>query len=576
MMVSFGLDNIHLPLWDISGNGSGCTVEDIIANGPAAISGFGLVDTRNGDHSGMWHDGAYLYTLDDTYPFQVLQADTASQKVKSVEFKIGNITYVDNAAPFQFDFKSLAPGIHYIVADPYPLPNKRGKKGISRTAVIELYAGSIIQNLQIVETNGTRIKYLNNGDRINLKDPIYKSFAIIAEGFPTPFNNVKFFLNNKLVATEKSFPYALAGDPGETSGTLYPWKPKPGKYTLRAVPSILHNNQEIAGTALEVSFEIYKEPTISITSFDLVNAQGKVLKQLQPGEKINIAESDFKNFTLVANTTGKVGSVKLKLDHTSIIENVAPYSVTGDVNGYFTPWKAAVGNHTVSAIPYLDPKGQGDAGYELKLKFSIVNEPRIFITGFDMVDNKGKVLKSLNEGDKINIADPKFKAFTIVINTEGKVGSVKIKLDHSTLVENVIPYTATGDQNGNFNTWNASAGNHSVSAIPYSNAGGQGAVGRELKVNFTVVKEFPSNDLVVSLYPIPVKDVLSVEIKNGNGAKFSVVLRNSQGYPIHSGSYNCTHSSSIYTINTSSLPRGVYYLQLRGPNGVEKVIRVVK
>jgi hypothetical protein len=576
VMISYGLSLVAEPNFTISENGSGCTLEDILARIPPAITAFSVFNKNTQYSSEIFFDNAYLEIAQASFPYLILRAETNANKVGSVEFRINN-TYsvVDNAAPFELDLQAMLPGHYDVVTTPYPQPNKQGEKGYSRTLSLDISLGAQINSFPVVDLNGNWIKYLMDGDKIDLKDARFKAFAVKADAYPERPAFVKFWLNGELVATDNTSPYTLAGDSGD--GKIFnAWNPKPGSYTLRAIPYVTHANQILAGTPLEIKFEVIGEPT-AITSFNLVDTSGKILRQLNEGDKINIGDPAHKPFTIVANTTGKVGSVKLQLDQSVITENFAPYTATGDNNGYYNPWKSSIGNHSVSATPYANPNGQGDAGQYLKINFIVVNEPPLAITRFDIVNTAGKILKQLQEGDKINLNDPAYKTFTIVATVIGKAGSVKIKLDQSLITENVAPYTATGDNNGYFNPWNASLGNHTISAIPYVNASGQGAAGKELKINFSVVKENTAAlfDATVSLYPVPVKEELFLEVKNSTCPRFSVVLRNGQGHSIHTGSYE-PHKANNYKIMTSGLPAGIYFLQLRDSNGGEKVIRIMK
>lgn len=575
-MIAYGLSLVAEPNFTISENGSGCTLEDILARIPPAITAFSVFNKNTQYSSEIFFDNAYLEIAQVSFPYLILRAETNANKVGSVEFRINN-TYsvVDNAAPFELDLQTMLPGHYDVVTTPYPQPNKQGEKGYSRTLSLDISVGAQINSFPVVDLNGNWIKYLMDGDKIDLKDARFKAFAVKADAYPERPAFVKFWLNGALVATEYVYPFALAGDPGD--GKIFnAWNPKPGNYTLRAIPYIKHAGQILEGKALEVKFEVIGEP-IAVTSFNLVDTSGKVLRQLNEGDKINIGDATYKPFTIVANTTGKVGSVKLQLDQSVITENVVPYTATGDNNGYYNPWKPAIGNHSISATPYAKPSGQGDVGQGLKINFTVVNEPPLAVAGFNLVNTSGTTIKQLQEGDKINLNDPTYKTFTIVAIVTGKAGSVKIKLDQNFTTENVVPYTATGDNNGYFNPWNASLGTHTISAIPYPNASGQGTAGKELKINFSVVKENTAAlfDATVSLYPVPVKEELFLEVKNSSCPRFSVVLRNGQGHSIHTGSYE-PHKTHNYKIITSGLPAGIYFLQLRGSNGGEKVIRIMK
>lgn len=576
VMISYGLTHVTETNFTISENGSGCTLEDILASLPPSIFGFSLFNKNTQTSSPRFSEDVYLDIAQASFPYLILRAETYPNKVGSVEFRINDsYSVVDNAAPFELDLQTMLPGHYDVVTTPYPQPNKQGEKGNSRTLALNISFGAQINSFPVVDLSGNWIKFLMDGDKIDLKDPRFKAFAVKADAYPERPAFVKFWLNGALVATEYVYPFALAGDSGD--GKIFnAWKPKPGNYTLRAIPYVKHAGQILEGKALEVKFEVIGEST-AVTTFNLVDTSGKILRQLNEGDRINIGDPAYKQFTIVGTTTGQVGSVKFKLDQSWITENVAPYTIAGDNNGYYNPWKPSLGNHSVSATPYSNAYGQGEAGKNLTINFTVVNEPPFAIARFDVVNTSGKILKQLQEGDKINLNDPAYKTFTIVATVTGKVGSVKFKLDQNFVTENVVPYSVTGDNNGYYNPWNASLGSHTISAIPYLNAYGQGTADKELKINFSVVKESTSTffDATVSLYPVPVKEELFVEVKNSTCPRYSVVLRNGQGHSVHTDSFD-PHKTKAYKIMTSGLPAGIYFLQLRGSNGSEKVIRIMK
>lgn len=69
------------------------------------------------------------------------------------------------------------------------------------------------------------------------------------------------------------------------------------------------------------------------------------------------------------------------------------------------------------------------------------------------------------------------------------VGSVRFGLDGNPnyRTENQAPYSLAGDSAGDYSAWTPSAGDHTLTATPYSGADASGAAGTALTVEFTVV-----------------------------------------------------------------------------------------
>ncbi len=107
--------------------------------------------------------------------------------------------------------------------------------------------------------------------------------------------------------------------------------------------------------------------------------------------------------------------------------------------------------------------------------------------------NTNTDIVELTEGDTIDLAVTG-SSLNIRADISGTVGSVVFGFDgnsnHQT--ENAAPYTLEGDNNGNYNDWTPSIGNHTITATPYSESGGSGIAGVALTLTFVVVNQ--SND----------------------------------------------------------------------------------
>jgi MYXO-CTERM domain-containing protein len=79
------------------------------------------------------------------------------------------------------------------------------------------------------------------------------------------------------------------------------------------------------------------------------------------------------NLTMRADTDPPVvGSVSIRIDGGQPRpDNMAPYSVSTDVAGNFTPWMLALGAHTVTATPFDAADGGGRQGEPLEIDFTL-------------------------------------------------------------------------------------------------------------------------------------------------------------------------------------------------------------
>lgn len=118
-----------------------------------------------------------------------------------------------------------------------------------------------------------------------------------------------------------------------------------------------------------------------------------------------------------------------------------------------------------------------------------------FIESFILVDSAtNQDIRPLADGDTIDLAvNPNM---TVRVATQpAAVGSVQFTLDGSTTYpdgtlrrENVTPYSLNGDNNGNFNVWTPSLGQHTIEAVAYSEADGGGTTGPKKTLTLNIVQ----------------------------------------------------------------------------------------
>jgi hypothetical protein len=358
---------------DISQNGGGCTLQDILTCGPQRILGFTLFNNKTNAEIQKFRDETTIDLADPRFANLMLQANTSPQQVGSVEFIFdGHLRHTENKFPYEFILPELKPGTHTVRGEVYSKAHKKGEKGTGLTATITVINSAAVISFDVVSTSGEFIKTLHNGDKINIEDPAFKFFSIRANTAPDQVSSVKFWLNDRFLRTENVAPYALNGD---INGIYFPWIAKPGDYTLVAVPYTKVGRKEYAGRPLKVHFTIEKGSTLAVVSFDVVDASGKLLMHLQDGDKINISDPLFEAINIIANTSGTVGSVSFRLNHNYIrTENVVPYALAGNQNGYFNTWQPRIGHYKLSATPYGGQQAQGVVGKRLSIQFEVVNE----------------------------------------------------------------------------------------------------------------------------------------------------------------------------------------------------------
>ncbi len=118
------------------------------------------------------------------------------------------------------------------------------------------------------------------------------------------------------------------------------------------------------------------------------------------------------------------------------------------------------------------------------------SDPALIVTNFNLVDgDTSTILGLLDDGATINTAAIDTDNLIIRANTlPNTVGSVIFDLDGTLNVqmENAIPYDLT--------SWTPSPNSYTLTATPYSGAGGIGIAGAPLTIAFTIVDVAASND----------------------------------------------------------------------------------
>ena len=236
---------------------------------------------------------------------------------------------------------------------------------------------------------------------------------------------------------------------------------------------------------------------VSITGFVLVNADtNEDLFQLEDGMRIDISDLPTLNLDIRANATDDVESVRLSLNGAMAVtrtENVAPYALYGDSPaGNYNGNDFALGNYTVSALPYQEDNLQGITGELMQISFEFyqeVSEPIVEVTEFVLVNaDTNEDILILTEGMQININSLPTLNLDVRANASSTVESVKIELTGDQIVartENLAPYALFGDlPAGNYNGNSFTEGNYVISAVPYSEDNLKGDAGEEFQINF--------------------------------------------------------------------------------------------
>jgi hypothetical protein len=371
-------EHIKLGNINVSENGGGCTIEDIVASG---IIGYDIVDT-SGKLVRHLFENDILYLDDLKCNGQTIVANTTGQ-IGSVKFDLNNAFFMmQNASPYTLTgdnygtyFKPWIPeaGAYTLTATPYSQADAGGQAGQPLTIHFTVKPGTAVVSYDIVNTSGTILRHLNEGDILFLDDLKANGQTIVAST-TGEIGSVKFDLNNKFFMMQNAFPYTLTGD---NYGTYFqPWIPHPGAYTLTATPYSKPDAGGCAGQPLTIHFMVKPKSSTAVVSYDIVDTSGKFVRRLNEGDVLYLADLKGKGQTIVANTTGQIGSVKFDVNNKFfMMQNAFPYTLTGDNYGtYFKPWTPQAGAYALTATPYSKSDAGGVAGRSLTIHLTVVDK----------------------------------------------------------------------------------------------------------------------------------------------------------------------------------------------------------
>ncbi|WP_276372357.1 T9SS type A sorting domain-containing protein [Chryseolinea sp. H1M3-3] len=256
----------------------------------AAVVYFDVVDTK-GNILMQLTEGSKINIKDPAFKSINIVAYTYLPTVSNVKFYLNNQFFrVENVPPYAlngdingaYNAWVVKPGNYTVRAVPYMKVGRNEYAGRSHEVRFKVVSESLIaaESFDIVNTSGKFIRRLNDGDIIDILDPVYHGTTIVANVKGNP-GSVRFDLNNHFFNMQNAFPYTLTGD---NYGTYFnPWLPKVGHYTVTARPYARPNGGGEAGKPLTIHFRVInknKDSNSRLTAFEEEINHGKNTRDL--------------------------------------------------------------------------------------------------------------------------------------------------------------------------------------------------------------------------------------------------------------------------------------------------------
>jgi|GEM_PF-1262444 len=376
----------------------------------------------------------------------------------------------------------------------------------------------------------------------------------------------------------------------ESNGTsTYLFKPtlgKAGDYDIVVIA------QDARGRVDSAAF-LLKVLPYGVASFSLVNATtGSLVYNFKDTLTFDVANPTILKYTIRANTNpATVGSVQFTIDgKVKGTVNHAPYLLSRLELALLRK-----GPHALKATAFTKSGAKGTKAQSKSVVINVTNSQTI--TSFDVVNVSGTVLSSLHDGSVINLKASGYKNITIKANpSQGGIGSVRFDLNGKFYrLDNLAPFSLTGDLFGHYLPWNPKPGHYTLVVTPYSLPLGLGIEGTPVTISFDVVNgsthasngrevtesviaDTESEERSFSVYPVPVKDQLTLRLRGvATEGNADVIIHTISGQVVYKVTVPIG-ALSDYSINTNdiALIRGVYYLQVKGSNGLLETRKFIK
>jgi len=238
--------------------------------------------------------------------------------------------------------------------------------------------------------------------------------------------------------------------------------------------------------AFEAVGSIFPQPYVA--SANLFNGNNEVPVGIANG-LIDLANFEDNEFAITVDAfpgASQLNSVLLELDgptQISRIENKAPFTLFGDLEGKLFTESLEGGSYTLTATPYTQKGAKGEAGVPLVINFEVVYSAQI--NQFVLVNAQTiEAVQVLSDNDKFDAIEFRENALDIIAETNTEnIGSVIYELNGSTNLDNHAPFSLIGRRTG----WKPQPGIFTLKATPYSERNGGGIMGISKEIKLEII-----------------------------------------------------------------------------------------
>ncbi|GAB3874843.1 hypothetical protein GCM10028824_28770 [Hymenobacter segetis] len=327
--------------------------------------------------------------------------------------------------------------------------------GLATTREVRLDPDCNATSFTLVDADAdVDIQALTNGAILNLATLPTRNLNIRANANASTTGSVVFALSGaqSRSQTESVAPYALFSDNG---GDYNPWTPPVGNYSLLATPYSGSGGTGTPGAALSISFSVTDTGTPGpFTLTTAVFGSGTIAKSPDQatyanGSTVTLTATPAAGFAFTGWSGGATGTTN-------------PLTVTMNANKNITATFTSTSTQQVTSYTLVSADSNAD-------------------------------IQTLTAGMTLNLATLPTRNLNIRANTNpSTVGSVVFALSGAqtrSQTESVAPYALFSDNGGAYNPWTPVVGSYSLTATPFTGAGGGGTAGTPLTLAFSVIDQ---------------------------------------------------------------------------------------
>ncbi|CAN5387405.1 hypothetical protein BH23BAC1_BH23BAC1_05750 [soil metagenome] len=330
---------------------------------------------------------------------------------------------------------------------------------------------------------------------------------------------------------------------------------------------------------------ILSEPELPVVkNFVVINAiTNDEIYLLEDGKVINLFVIDTKEINIRAFTDPEyTGSVKFTLtgdQNYTHIENVEPYALFANLGSDFFSWKPALGNYQLTATPYSEPNGKGQAGVPLTVAFSVIDVEVARIEKFTLIDAiSNEEIFDLDHQiniylDEIGTSEINIRAYTNPQIT----GSLKFELFRLTdfyfleysNIENVEPYALFRNNGNDYFSWKTEPGEYHLIATAYSEPNAQGVAGVPFDLWFNILPHrMEETGRTLSIFPNPGNDFVNISLDSEKAKDIQVKVYDLAGQEVLVQNYFQGQKGNL-SLDVSRLKNKPYIIKVIAGNEVK-------